>query len=100
MVGTRCYLHTEMACKVAARGLPLFLEKPVAITFDQVKALDAAFRGYPAPTVVSFPLRLTPIVQMVKEMIDADVIGTVEHVIAFNDVPYGDVYFLRVVPQL
>ncbi len=93
MVGTRCYLHTEMACKVAAYRLPLFLEKPVAITFDQVKALDAAFRNYPAPTVVSFPLRLTPIVQTVKELIDADTIGTVEHVIAFNDVPYGDVYF-------
>ena len=40
-----------------------------------------------------FPLRLTPIVQTVKELIDADTIGTVEHVIAFNDVPYGDVYF-------
>ncbi len=93
MVGTRCYLHTPMACKVAATGLPLFLEKPVAITFDQVKALNAAFAGYAAPTVVSFPLRLTPIVQTVKQMIDADMIGTVEHVIAFNDVPYGDVYF-------
>ncbi|NLG28611.1 MAG: Gfo/Idh/MocA family oxidoreductase [Chloroflexi bacterium] len=93
MVGTRCYLHTPIACKVAERKLPLFLEKPVAITFDQVKALDAAFAGYPAPTVVSFPLRLTPMVQQVKQMIDADMIGTVEHVIAFNDVPYGDVYY-------
>ena len=93
MVGTRCYLHTEMACKVAAYRLPLFLEKPVAITFDQVKQLDAAFRDYPASVVVSFPLRLTPIVQTVKQLIDADTIGTVEHVVAFNDVPYGDVYY-------
>jgi predicted dehydrogenase len=93
MVGTRCYLHTEMACKVAARRLPLFLEKPVAITFAQVKQLQAAFSGYAAPTVVSFPLRLTPIVQTVKRLLEADTIGTVEHVIAFNDVPYGDVYY-------
>jgi predicted dehydrogenase len=93
MVGTRCFLHTPMALKVAARQLPLFLEKPVAITFDQVKALDVAFAGYGAPTVVSFPLRLTPIVQTVKQLIDADAIGTVEHVIAYNDVPYGDVYY-------
>ncbi len=93
MVGTRCYLHTEMACKVAGYKLPLFLEKPVAITFEQLKALDSAFRGYPAPTVVSFPLRLTPIVQTVKRLIEADTIGSVEHVIAFNDVPYGDVYY-------
>ncbi|MHB0856780.1 MAG: Gfo/Idh/MocA family protein [Anaerolineae bacterium] len=93
MVGTRCLLHTDMACKVAARNLPLFLEKPVAIIFAQVKALEAAFRSVTAPTVVSFPLRLTPIVQTVKQLLDADAIGTVEHVIAFNDVPYGDVYF-------
>lgn len=93
MVGTRCYMHTPMAIKAAATGLPLFLEKPVAITFDQVKQLNSAFAGYAAPTVVSFPLRLTPIVQTVRQMIDADTIGTVEHVIGFNDVPYGDVYF-------
>ncbi len=93
MVGTRCYLHTEMACKVARYNLPLFLEKPVAITFEQLKTLEATFRNVTAPTVVSFPLRLTPIVQTVKQLIEADTIGTVEHVIAFNDVPYGDVYY-------
>src|SRR4051794_3186295 len=30
-IGTRCHLHTPFAVKVAATGLPLFLEKPVAI---------------------------------------------------------------------
>jgi len=95
MIGTRCYLHTEMACRVAPYKLPLFLEKPVAITFEQLKTLDATFEGYPAPVVVSFPLRLTPIVQTVKEMLKADLIGSVEHVVAVNDVPYGDVYYRR-----
>ncbi|MBC7236450.1 MAG: Gfo/Idh/MocA family oxidoreductase, partial [Chloroflexi bacterium] len=95
MVGTRCYLHADMACKVAAYRLPLFLEKPVAITFEQVKRLHEAFVDYPAPTVVSFPLRLTPIVQTVRQLLEADVIGSVEQVVAFNDVPYGDVYYAR-----
>ena len=95
MVGTRCHLHTEMACKVARHDLPLFLEKPVAITFEQLRTLDAAFANTSAPTVVSFPLRLTPIVQKVREIIEADTIGTVEHVVAFNDVPYGGVYYHR-----
>jgi predicted dehydrogenase len=93
MIGTRCYLHTEMACRVAPYKLPLFLEKPVAITFDQVKRLDTAFQGYPAPTVVSFPLRLSPLAQMTKQIIDSGSIGTVEQVVAVNDVPYGDCYF-------
>ena len=93
MVGTRCFMHTEMACKVAGYKLPLFLKKPVAITFEQVRKLASAFKDYPAPTVVSFPLRLTVHVQTIKQMLDADTIGTVEHVVGFNDVPYGDVYF-------
>lgn len=95
MVGTRCNLHTEMACKVAAHRLPLFLEKPVAITFEQLASLSRAFEDYDAPTVVSFPLRLTPIVQQVKQIIDSGEIGTVEQVIACNDVPYGGVYYYR-----
>jgi predicted dehydrogenase len=93
MIGTRCNLHTELACKVAATNLPLFLEKPVAITFDQVRVLEETFRNHTAPTVVSFPLRLSPVLQKVKEIIDSGQIGTVEHVIACNDVPYGSVYF-------
>ncbi|MEA3406947.1 MAG: Gfo/Idh/MocA family oxidoreductase [Chloroflexota bacterium] len=95
MVGTRCYLHSAMACKVAAYNLPLFLEKPVAISFEQLGALHAAFANVTVPTVVSFPLRLTPIVQKVKEIIESGTIGTVEHVVAFNDVPYGGVYYHR-----
>ncbi|HUT18215.1 MAG TPA: Gfo/Idh/MocA family oxidoreductase, partial [Anaerolineae bacterium] len=93
MIGTRCRLHTEMACKVAPYGLPIFLEKPVAITFEQLRRLEVAFRGYRAPVVVSFPLRLSPMVQRVRELIAADAIGTVEHVVAVNDVPYGSVYY-------
>jgi len=93
MVGTRCYLHAEMACKVAARNIPLFLEKPVAITFEQVKRLEETFAMMTAPTVVSFPLRLSPIVQRVKEIVDSGTVGTIEHVVAFNDVPYGGVYY-------
>jgi len=95
MVGTRCHLHAEMACIVAPYDVALFLEKPVAITFDQLKILDATFHERTAPTVVSFPLRLTPIVQRVKELIESDAIGTVEHVVAYNDPSYGDVYYAR-----
>lgn len=93
MVGTRCYLHADMACKVATRNIPLFLEKPVAITFDQVKALAAAFESFTAPVVVSFPLRVSPLCLAVKEVLDSGKVGTIEHVVAFNDVPYGSTYY-------
>ncbi|MEM7127973.1 MAG: Gfo/Idh/MocA family oxidoreductase [Chloroflexota bacterium] len=93
MIGTRCNLHTEMACKVAPTGLPLFLEKPVAITFEQVGQLHAAFGNAKAPVVVSFPLRLSPVLQKVKEIVDSGQIGTVENIVAWCNVPYGTVYY-------
>jgi predicted dehydrogenase len=93
MIGTRCSLHTEMARKVGPTGTPLFLEKPVATTFDQVKALAAAAPTFTAPVVVSFPLRVSPIVERVKEIIASGRLGTIEHVVAVNDVPYGEGYY-------
>lgn len=93
MIGTRCNLHTEMACKVAKTGLPIFLEKPVAINFGQLQQLAAAFQGYTAPTMVSFPLRVSPLLERVRDIIQQGQLGAVEHVDAFNDVPYGSVYY-------
>lgn len=93
LIGTRCSLHAPMACRVAQRNLPLFLEKPVATSLEQVRALHAAFEGVTSQVVVSFPLRLTPLVQVAKEVIDSGRLGTIEHVQAWNNVPYGDCYY-------
>ncbi len=93
MIGTRCRLHAEMACKVAPYNLPLFVEKPVAITFEQLKLLDKTFAKVTAPTVVSFSLRVSPLLTTVKEIVDSGQIGTIEQMVAFNDVAYGEVYF-------
>src|SRR5579864_4240322 len=42
LIGTRCSLHTPYAVKVLERNLPLFLEKPVATSWEQLAALKAA----------------------------------------------------------
>lgn len=93
MIGTRCSLHTEMALKVLPSGLPLFLEKPVATTFDDLYRLKQGYEASTSPVVVSFPLRVTSLVNMVKEIVDSGKIGTIEHAQAINNVPYGGVYF-------
>ncbi|MNZ44050.1 putative oxidoreductase YteT precursor [compost metagenome] len=93
IVGTNCNTHTYFAKKVLDRNLPLFLEKPVATTMEDLRTLAECEAKATAPTVVSFPLRVTPLVQEVKRILDAGTIGKVEHVQAFNDVPYGFVYF-------
>lgn len=93
MIGTRCSLHSKMAVKVLRRNLPLYLEKPVATSMADLMALRDAWEKSSSEVVVSFPLRMTPLVQIAKEIIDSGKIGTVEHVQAWNNVPYGHIYY-------
>ncbi len=75
LIGTNCLYHTPYAIKVLERGLPLFLEKPVAIDEDQLAQLHAASLSTNSEVVVSFPLRLSELCVMTKEVIDSGVIG-------------------------
>lgn len=93
LIGTRCSLHTPMAVRALATGLPLFLEKPVATSMEQLVRLRDAGASSSSTVVVSFPLRVTPLVRMAKEIVESGKIGTVEHVQAWNDVPYGGCYY-------
>ncbi|MDB4865925.1 MAG: oxidoreductase [Cohnella sp.] len=93
LIGTRCSLHTEMALKVFSTGLPLYLEKPIATSLADLHRLKGGWERTNTKTVVSFPLRLTPIVQAAKQIIESGKLGTIEHVQAVNNVPYGGVYF-------
>ena len=93
LVGTRCDLHTQMAVKVMRRNLPLFLEKPVATSMADLIQLREAGAAYRSQAVVSFPLRVSSLVQTVKEIVESGKIGRIDHVQAVNNVPYGAVYF-------
>ena len=90
VIGTRCSLHAAMAVRVLAGGLALFLEKPVATTMPDLLALRAVWSPR---VVVSFPLRMSRIVQLAREIIASGRIGTVEQAQAWNNVPYGNVYY-------
>jgi predicted dehydrogenase len=93
VIGTRCHLHTRMAIKVASVGLPLFLEKPVAINLEELGALREAFRGREDEVVVSFPLRHTPLFSKALGIVRSGALGTINQIQAVNNVPYGGVYF-------
>ena len=92
-VGTNCDTHTDFAVKVIEKGIPLFLEKPVSTTMDDLIKLKNAMTEYNPKVMVSFPRRYSGIATLAKEIIDSGKIGTVEQVQAFNDVPYGRVYY-------
>lgn len=87
LIGTRCSSHTPLAIQVLDRDLPLFLEKPVATDWDQLLALHAASQRSSSPVVVSFPLRISPLCQLARALVDDGAVGTIEHVQAVNNVP-------------
>jgi predicted dehydrogenase len=93
IIGTPCNLHAQTAIMVAETRLPLLLEKPVAITHDQLVSLRDAFRGREDSVAVSLPLRHTPLFARALEVVRSGRLGTINQVQAINNVPYGGVYF-------
>jgi predicted dehydrogenase len=93
MVGTRCNLHADIAIQAAKYDLPLFLEKPVAISMEQAVALERAFDGSRCEVLVSFPLRVSPLCELARTKLAAGAVGTPAHVLAVNYVPYATAYW-------
>ncbi len=94
MIGTRCSLHTPMALLAAKKNVPIFLEKPVSVSHEQLEELKTLL-PMSDRIVVSFPLRLTSIVARVKELLNEDTIGRIEHIQAWNNVYYGRGYYKK-----
>lgn len=93
LIGTRCGAHARLAKKVLEYNIPLFLEKPVATNLGDLKMLRQAASISKSEVVVSFPLRVTPLLKFAKEIVLSGRLGTIEHVQAVNNVPYGGCYY-------
>ena len=100
MIGTRCNLHAPYAIEACRYDLPLFLEKPIAINMAQALALEEAYGRGGCPTIVSFPLRTSPLCELAADFLRKGVVGRPEHIMATNYVPYGAVYFDAALPEL
>ena len=93
LIGTRCNMHTHYALLVAKYNIPLFLEKPVCTTEQDLFRLQSILPTMDKKTVVSFPLRTSAIFLKVKEIVESGKLGSVEQVQAYNNVPYGRGYY-------
>lgn len=93
MVMTMWEAHAEIAKKVLARNIPLFLEKPLTFLPEEMTELRDAYERSDKLAMVSHPLTVSPLFELVKEIVASGRIGTPEHIQAFNDVSYGGVYF-------
>lgn len=93
IVSTRCSSHARIAIQVLERRIPFIVEKPVATKLDDLLALKSAYERSGTEVAVPFALRLSPLGRAAKEIADSGKLGTIEHVQAINNVPYGSVYF-------
>jgi predicted dehydrogenase len=94
-IGTRCPLHAPYAIEAAKYDLPLFLEKPVAVSMEQAIALERVFERTRCQVVVSFPLRVSPLCVLARGYIAEGAVGEPLHITAVNYVPYGTCYWER-----
>jgi len=93
LIGTSCNMHTPYAIEASKYDIPIFLEKPVAVSMKQALELEEAFENAKCEVLVSFPLRVSPLCQETWKFIQNDSIGHPEHIDAVNYVPYGTVYW-------
>lgn len=74
------HLHAREAIQAFEAQKHLILEKPTAITYEELQALHTAAQKAETRSVVSFVLRWHPMVSNLKSLLDKHVIGEIYYV--------------------
>ena len=93
IVATMWPAHAELAEMALTRNIPLFLEKPITFSMDEMIRIRDAYQKSNKLAMVSHPLTVSPLLTQVREIIQSGRIGSVEHIMAFNYANYGGIYF-------
>lgn len=80
-IATPSHTHREIALAAMARGKHVLLEKPMAITLDDCKAIVAGAREHGVHLAVGHELRLSSQWGRIKEILDAGTIGEPQYVL-------------------
>ena len=76
-VCTPQYLHAENTIAAAESGMHVVIEKPIANSLEEIRAMRDAVRVAGVKTVVSFVLRWNPLFETLKAMIADNAIGDI-----------------------
>ena len=74
------HVHAEHTIKTAEAGKHIVIEKPIAISLDQMRAMREAVRKAGVRTVVSFVQRWGPLFETLKALIADDALGKIYYV--------------------
>ena len=72
--------HTEYAIKVLQAGKPVYIEKPMAVNYDECFKINEAAKKYRLPVFVAYYRRTLPGFVKLKELIENGSIGKVRFV--------------------
>ncbi|NLF74374.1 MAG: Gfo/Idh/MocA family oxidoreductase [Chloroflexi bacterium] len=87
-IATPPHVHMAYTLRVAQAGKPVYVEKPMARTYDECQAMIDACRAAGVPLFVAYYRRALPRFLKIKALIDEGAIGTVRSVaIALHQPP-------------
>jgi predicted dehydrogenase len=78
-ISTPTFLHHDSAVEAAKRGKHIFCEKPIAMTYDQSKAMYEAAEKAGVTHFLNHNYRRCPAVLLAKKLLDEGKIGRVFH---------------------
>ena len=83
-------LHARFAIEAMAAGAHVLVEKPLCVSYDECRAVEAAARQLGRVVAVNHNVTFEPTFLRLIEAIRARRIGAVQHVAVYWSVPYGD----------
>ncbi|MBZ6135899.1 Gfo/Idh/MocA family protein [Streptomyces olivaceus] len=89
------YVHTQPALFFLAAGVPVFVEKPLAISVEDCDTLLEAAHDTRSRLYVGHNLRHLPVLRRMREMIDDGAIGQVRAVWCRHFVGHGGDYYFK-----
>ncbi|MBC7235076.1 MAG: Gfo/Idh/MocA family oxidoreductase [Chloroflexi bacterium] len=75
-------MHYPVAMAAIERGIDIYCEKPLALTFSEAKEMYEAARRAGIKTGVNFSHRRTPASRLAKEILDSGALGDIHYVSA------------------
>jgi predicted dehydrogenase len=95
VVTTPDYLHEEEAVEILTAGVPVYLEKPLAITIEGCDRVLEAARKNGTRLYVGHNMRHMPVVLQMRELIQSGAIGEVKAVWCRHFVGHGGEFYFK-----
>jgi predicted dehydrogenase len=95
IIASYCCSHYEMVKKCIKHKMNILLEKPIAISKEDVESCWSLLKNYPKVATVNFTMRGAPVSLAAKKHVLGGTIGKIVSVQYVNNVHYGDGYFRK-----